>query len=68
MNFLSIFKKKKKKKGIRDRRPCSLFFNVSCLVLLQHCFLSLLRDANFCSGRSEFSAERLFLRKAIFSD
>lgn len=43
-------------------------FNISFFVLLQHSFLSFLRDANFFSERSEFGAEQLFLRKVIFSD
>lgn len=43
-------------------------FNVSFLVLLQHYFLSFLRDANFFSEHSELGAIRLFLRKVIFSD
>lgn len=66
MDFVSMLKKKEK----RSKTPKSLqsVFNVSCVVLLQHCFLSFLRDANFSSEHSEFGAEQLFLRKVIFSD
>lgn len=44
-------------------------FNVSFLVLLQHYFLSFLRDAIFFfSEHSELGARHLFLGKVIFSD
>lgn len=63
MNFI----KRKREKGVK-REELQSGFNVSFLALLQQCFLSFLRDANFSSEHSELGAGQLFLRKVIISE